>query len=121
MVEVALAAKAMGVPKVIARCNDPSFIEAMHLEGVDNVICPAQTASRLNAMAMHLAETLRRDPHHPRANVRMAAIYLRQFDAQQQTSENPMPLNQIRDAALASQPRLRPQSARELHEALRRL
>jgi len=45
--KVALAAKAMGVPKVIARCNDPSFIEVMHLEGVDNVICPAQTASRM--------------------------------------------------------------------------
>jgi tetratricopeptide (TPR) repeat protein len=29
-------------------------------------------------------------------------MYLRQFDAQQQTSENPMPLSQIRDAALAS-------------------
>jgi|GEM_PF-2143074 len=45
--KIALAAKAMGVPKVIARCNDPSFIEVMHLEGVDNVICPAQTASRM--------------------------------------------------------------------------
>jgi hypothetical protein len=30
-------------------------------------------------------------------------MYLRQFDAQQQKSENPMPLSQIRDAALASQ------------------
>ena len=64
---------------------------------------PAQTANRLRAMGTHLAETLRRDPYHPRANLRMAAMYLRQFDAQQQTSENPMPLSQIRDAALASQ------------------
>jgi len=45
--KVALAAKAMGVPKVIARCDDPPFIEVMRLEGVDNVICPAQTASRM--------------------------------------------------------------------------
>jgi len=45
--KVALAAKNMGVPKVIARCNDPSFIEVMHLEGVDNVICPTQIASRM--------------------------------------------------------------------------
>jgi tetratricopeptide (TPR) repeat protein len=64
---------------------------------------PAQTANRLSAMATHLAETLRRDPYHPRANLRMAAMYLQRFDAQQQTSENPIPLNQIRDAALASQ------------------
>lgn len=45
--EVALAAKNFGVPRVIARCNDPSFIEVMHNAGVDNVICPAQTASRM--------------------------------------------------------------------------
>ena len=45
--KVALAAKGMGVPRVIARCNDPSFIEVMQGQGVDNVICPAQTASRM--------------------------------------------------------------------------
>jgi Trk K+ transport system NAD-binding subunit len=45
--KVALAAKALGVPRIVARCNDPSFIEVMHYEGVDNVICPAETASRM--------------------------------------------------------------------------
>ncbi len=45
--KVALAAKEMGVPRVIARCDDPSFIEIMHYEGVENVICPAQTASHM--------------------------------------------------------------------------
>lgn len=68
---------------------------------------PAESAERFTAMAAHLTETLRCDPHHPRANLRLAAVFLRQFDAQQQTSENPMPLNQIRDAALASQFRSR--------------
>jgi O-antigen ligase/tetratricopeptide (TPR) repeat protein len=62
-----------------------------------------QAAERLTAMAGQLAETLRRDPHHPRANLRMAALELRKFDEYQRASENPMPLNQIRDAALASQ------------------
>lgn len=45
--KVALTAKGMGVPRVIARCNDPSFIEVMQGQGVDHVICPAQTASRM--------------------------------------------------------------------------
>ena len=63
---------------------------------------PAQAAERFHAMAGHLVQTLRRDPRHPRANLRLAAMYLQQFDAQQQAGENPMPLTQIRDAALAS-------------------
>ncbi|MCG7844825.1 MAG: NAD-binding protein [Methanomassiliicoccales archaeon] len=45
--KVALSAKALGVPRVIARCDDPSFIAVMHYEGVESVICPAQTASRM--------------------------------------------------------------------------
>ena len=64
---------------------------------------PAELAEQSAAMAGHLAETLRRAPYHPRANLRMAAMCLSQFDVRQQHSENPMPLSQIRDAALASQ------------------
>ncbi|HUT27607.1 MAG TPA: NAD-binding protein [Methanomassiliicoccales archaeon] len=45
--KVALAAKAMGIPRVIARCDDPAYIDTMHSEGVESVICPAQTASRM--------------------------------------------------------------------------
>ncbi len=50
-----------------------------------------------------LAKVLAADPYHARANLRMATLQLRQFDALQQASEIPMPLAQIRDAALASQ------------------
>ena len=54
------------------------------------------------AMRRHLEELLGRDPYNARANVRLAGIYLRLFAIEQQRSENPMPLSQIRDAALAS-------------------
>jgi tetratricopeptide (TPR) repeat protein len=53
-------------------------------------------------MKRHLEDLLRRDPYNARANVRLAGIYLRLFDTEQQQTENPMPLSQIRDAALAS-------------------
>lgn len=79
------------------------FKLARQLRQADPEEDPAQAAERLNAMTVHLTETLRLNPYHPRANLRLAAVYLRQFDARQQASENPMPLNQIRDAALASQ------------------
>jgi tetratricopeptide (TPR) repeat protein len=110
---IAASAAVIGLAAVLVVARLPSALAAPHWEAyfklarearhVGPAEDPAQSANRLNAMATHLAETLRRDPHHPRANLRMAAMYLRQFDTRQQTSENPMPLNQIRDAALASQ------------------
>lgn len=60
------------------------------------------SAEQTAAMSTFLAETLRRDPGNARAHLRMAALDLREFDARQRRSENPMPLSQIRDAALAS-------------------
>jgi len=62
-------------------------------------------------MRTHLENLLERDPYNARANVRLAGIYVRQFDMEQQRSENPMPLSQIRDAALAS-----PFSSREAQD-----
>jgi O-antigen ligase/tetratricopeptide (TPR) repeat protein len=110
---IAASAGLAGLASVLILARLPSALAAPHWEAYFELARaarhaapdedPAQAAVRLDAMATHLAETLRRDPHHPRANVRMAAIYLRQFDARQRSSENPMPLNQIRDAALASQ------------------
>ena len=61
-------------------------------------------ASRDATMAMlgHLQQVLLRDPHHARAHLRMAQLSRYEFDLRQADSSNPMPLNQIRDAALAS-------------------
>lgn len=56
----------------------------------------------LPAMRRHLERVLQHDPYNARANVRLAGVYLRLFDVEQQRSENPMPLCQIRDAALGS-------------------
>ncbi|MCU0870849.1 MAG: O-antigen ligase family protein [Pirellulaceae bacterium] len=110
---IAASAGLVGLATVLIVARLPAALAAPHWDAyfklareardTGPVEAPTQSADRLSAMAAHLAETLRCDPHHPRANLRMAAMYLRQFDAQQQTSENPMPLNQIRDAALASQ------------------
>jgi len=49
-----------------------------------------------------LEEVVRHDPDHARAHLRLAAAYLRQFDLEQQETENAMPLSQIRDAALSA-------------------
>jgi tetratricopeptide (TPR) repeat protein len=50
-----------------------------------------------------LQRTLLVNPHDARANLRIASVLLQQFELAQKTSENPMGLSQIRDAALASQ------------------
>ena len=62
-----------------------------------------KTSETALLMARHLEDLLRRHPDHARANLRLAGLYLRRFDLEQQRSENPMILSQIRDAALASQ------------------
>jgi tetratricopeptide (TPR) repeat protein len=54
-------------------------------------------------MLQHLRQVLLRDPHHGRAHLRLARLSLREFDRRHGLSDNPMPLSQIRDAALASQ------------------
>ncbi|MCL4203698.1 MAG: O-antigen ligase family protein [Pirellulaceae bacterium] len=59
--------------------------------------------SSAGAMLEHLHQVLQRDPHNARAHLRLARLCLREFDRRQERSENPMPLTQIRDAALASQ------------------
>ena len=46
---------------------------------------------------------LSKDLKNSTAHLRMAAIYLRQFQSQQRVSINPMEIGQIRDAAIASQ------------------
>lgn len=54
------------------------------------------------AMTKQLHEVLRHDPWDARANIRMAAMCLRQFEVNQAASDNAMTLAQIRDAALSS-------------------
>ena len=61
------------------------------------------SVDRLAAMGGHLEKTISRDPSNARAHVHLAGIYLQRFDIEQLTAANPMPLSQIRDAALASQ------------------
>lgn len=53
-------------------------------------------------MIQLLEETLKHDPGHGRAHIRMAAMCLRQFELLQSHSDNAMSLAQIRDAALTS-------------------
>lgn len=59
--------------------------------------------STVNRMIELLDETLQADPTNGRAHIRKAAMCLRQFEIKQETSENPMTLSHIRDAALASE------------------
>jgi cytochrome c-type biogenesis protein CcmH/NrfG len=50
----------------------------------------------------HLRNAVRRDPTHARAHLRLARHTLQLFELRQMTSDNPMSLAQIRDAAVAS-------------------
>ena len=54
-------------------------------------------------MTEHLKRSLQQDPDNPRTNLRFSAACLRQFELEQRHATNPMALQQIREAALASQ------------------
>lgn len=110
---VAAAAGLIGLTTALIAGRTPQALAAPHWDAYFKLARAARRAGLVEgrdlpaeqsaAMTAHLAETLRRDPCHVRANLRMAAACLRQFDDRQRVSENPMPLSQIRDAALASQ------------------
>ncbi len=55
------------------------------------------------ALVEYLTKTIQAYPNDARANMTLAANYLRQFEIAQQHSVNPMPLSAIRDAVLSSQ------------------
>ncbi|MEX0818558.1 MAG: O-antigen ligase family protein [Pirellulaceae bacterium] len=57
----------------------------------------------LVALASDVEATVAANPRDARAHAHLAGLYLQQFDIAQQNSQNPMPLSQIRDAALASE------------------
>ena len=57
---------------------------------------------RTEQMAKELRYILKLCPYDTRANLRMSAIYLREFEQKQQFADNALGLNSIRDAALAS-------------------
>ncbi|MCG8448234.1 MAG: O-antigen ligase family protein [Pirellulales bacterium] len=59
--------------------------------------------ARTEAMIFHLQNSLARNPQSPRAHLCLAGNYLQQFHERQESSDNTMSVDQIRDAALASQ------------------
>ncbi len=61
------------------------------------------TSEQLATLTQHVETTVARHPQDARAHVHLAGLYLQQFDVAQQQAVNPLPLSQIRDAALASQ------------------
>ena len=63
---------------------------------------PVTTAdSSSDAMLRHLERVVAWDPHFARAQLRLAAAYIAQFESQQLRGENAMTLPQIQDAAVA--------------------
>lgn len=80
----------------VVKTRDVSDPQAVHAGRVADY-------ERLREMANRLDRVLQFDPHHARANIRMAAVLLKSFDILQMFGENAMGLAQIRDAALASE------------------
>ncbi len=62
-------------------------------------LCTQQMA----AMGNHLQRLLQQEPRNHLAHLRLAWLCLQEFDVRQMDSDHPMPLIQIRDAALASE------------------
>lgn len=62
----------------------------------------AMDPETINHMIELLDETIKYNPNHGRAHVRLASMCMRQFELLQANSENSMSLAQIRDAALTA-------------------
>jgi len=72
----------------------------------------------MEAIALHLAQALEHNPHDARAHSELADLSVRRFDVSQLHAENPIPLSQIREAALASQFPSRAAQDEWLHRAI---
>jgi tetratricopeptide (TPR) repeat protein len=57
----------------------------------------------LSGMMHHLQAVVDRNPTDARAHLRLAGVAIQTFELRQQQADNAMPLNQVRDAALASE------------------
>lgn len=108
----AVAGLAVVLGVVLVRDRVPPALAAPHWYAYERAAFAAQPVlsahtsaaeTPLAAMHAHLTEVLRRDPHDARAHLRQAGLLLRQFDLAQERAANPLPLTQVRDAALASQ------------------
>ena len=64
---------------------------------------PAHLQARTEAMIYHLQKTLTHNPLSGRAHLRLAGKNLQLFEQRQLVSDNSMSIDQIRDAAIASQ------------------
>ncbi|MBI2479521.1 MAG: hypothetical protein HYV60_13065 [Planctomycetia bacterium] len=96
----ALATSALLGPAVAA----PHWYKYLRLAKTTNAANWQPTKSEtLVALAADVEATVAADPSDARAHAQLAGLYLQQFDIAQQQSQNPMPLSQIRDAALASE------------------
>lgn len=82
----------------------PSWYEYQRLLKTTNVADWQQpTTDDITTLSDQLEATLAKNPNNAYAHTRLAGLYLQQFDVAQQYAQNPMPLSQVRDAALASQ------------------
>jgi len=64
---------------------------------------PIDNQSRIKAAIFNLQRVLFHHPNSSRANLRLAGKYLQLFNTRQNAAENSMSIDQIRDAAIASQ------------------
>ncbi|MBC8351312.1 MAG: O-antigen ligase family protein [Planctomycetes bacterium] len=81
----------------------PSWYKYRRLTRVTNEASwEAPKYNDLATLASHVEAAVLANPNDARMRVQLAGLYLQQFDLAQRDSQNPMPLSQIRDAALAS-------------------
>ncbi|MFW6171609.1 MAG: O-antigen ligase family protein [Planctomycetota bacterium] len=75
----------------------------LSLDSEGQQLTDAETRILLRDMNEHLEGVLARHPLDARANSRLSTVNVRRFDLEQRLSINPMPLTQIREAAVASE------------------
>jgi lipopolysaccharide biosynthesis regulator YciM len=69
----------------------------------DAEVTDAERTAEFKQRLTALNATVKHDPSHARAQLRLASSYLAAFDHLQQQSDDPMSLSQLRDAAQAAQ------------------
>lgn len=69
----------------------------------DSIPADQKAVIRFRRRLQELRQAVRRNNRDPRSQMRLAVHYANLFHVLQQRSENAMPLNQLRDAALASE------------------
>lgn len=91
------------IPPLVGPARAAQFNDDFSVVSSNEDIILEQDIERIDQCIRSLQSLLHHDPKNARAHLQLASLWLAKFELEQSASDNPMPLNQIRDVAQKGQ------------------